>query len=59
MNAFEKMLAATSTRHAPWHIVPADRKWYRNYFVAKIVVEELERLKMELPKVKIRTRKVI
>ena len=33
----------------PWHIVPADQKWYRNYFVAKVVLEHLEKLDMKLP----------
>lgn len=34
----------------PWHIIPADDKWYRNYLVAKTVVERLEALKMKYPK---------
>lgn len=33
----------------PWYIVPADQKWYRNYFVAKTVLEHLEELDMKLP----------
>lgn len=42
MKAYSDMLEQCSTEHAPWHIVPADRKWYRNYVVAKQVVETLE-----------------
>ena len=34
----------------PWHIIPADEKWYRNYLVANTMVEALEKLKMEYPK---------
>jgi polyphosphate kinase 2 (PPK2 family) len=42
MGAFEDKLAATSTDHAPWHIVPANRKWYRNFVVADRIVEALK-----------------
>lgn len=34
MDAFEDVISATSTHHAPWYIVPANRKWYRNLVVA-------------------------
>ena len=37
------MISATSTKHAPWYIVPANRKWYRNLVVA------LEGLKLKTP----------
>lgn len=49
MKAFEKMIEETNTRHAPWHIIPADKKWYRNYLVGKIVVETMQGLKMTFP----------
>ncbi|MEQ1628428.1 MAG: polyphosphate kinase 2 family protein, partial [Nitrospira sp.] len=42
MQAFEDVISATSTQHAPWYIVPANRKWYRNLVVAERVVEALE-----------------
>ena len=32
----------TSTKHAPWHIVPADKKWFRNLAIAEAIVETLE-----------------
>ncbi len=41
MEAYTEALERCSTAVAPWHIVPADRKWYRNYAVAKTVVETL------------------
>lgn len=50
--AFEDMLNECSTRICPWHVVPADRKWYRDYMVAKTVVDTLEDLKMRWPKPK-------
>jgi PPK2 family polyphosphate:nucleotide phosphotransferase len=52
MMSFEKMLTATSTKNAPWTIIPADNKWYRNYIISKTLVTELEKLKMCFPKVK-------
>jgi PPK2 family polyphosphate:nucleotide phosphotransferase len=41
MAAYDDVLEQCSTAHAPWHIVPADRKWFRNYAVAKAVVDTL------------------
>ncbi|NOT21791.1 MAG: polyphosphate kinase 2 family protein [Nitrospiraceae bacterium] len=49
MEAFEDMMAATSTVYAPWYIVPANRKWYRNLVVADRVVEALESMKLKAP----------
>ena len=49
MDAFEDVLSATSTGHAPWYIVPANRKWYRNLVVADRVVEALEDMKLKTP----------
>lgn len=50
MAAFEKMIVATSTKHAPWVVVPADNKWYRDYIVSKTLVDALLKLKMSFPK---------
>lgn len=40
--AYAEALARTSTDHAPWHVVPADRKWYRDLVVARTVADALE-----------------
>ena len=48
--AYEDVLNCCSTPWAPWHIVPADRKWYRDYVVAVTVVNALEKLKLKWPK---------
>jgi PPK2 family polyphosphate:nucleotide phosphotransferase len=48
--AYEEVLERTSTEQAPWYVVPADKKWYRDYVVSGIVVDALEALKMEYPK---------
>jgi PPK2 family polyphosphate:nucleotide phosphotransferase len=49
MDAFEDVMAATSTDHAPWYIVPANRKWYRNLVIADRVVSALEDMKLKTP----------
>lgn len=49
MRAYEDVLEKTSTRHAPWHVVPADRKWARDWIVANIVVKAMEKLRMKYP----------
>lgn len=51
MKTYEDLLSKTSTEHAPWYVVPANRKWYRNLCVARIMVDTLKRLNMKLPKV--------
>ena len=48
MDAFEDVMAATSTAYAPWYIVPANRKWYRNLVVADRVVAALEDMKLKI-----------
>lgn len=47
--AYEDVLNKCSTRSAPWHIVPADHKWYRNLVVAQTIVETLRGLDMKFP----------
>jgi len=50
--AYEDVINHCSTRRVPWHIVPANRKWFRDYTVARTVVEALEELRMQWPKPK-------
>ena len=47
--AYEAALERCSTDAAPWYRVPADRKWYKNWAVAKLLVEQLEDMKLEWP----------
>lgn len=49
MDAYADAMAETSTVDAPWYIVPADRKWYRNLVVSRIVVDAIESLDLEYP----------
>jgi PPK2 family polyphosphate:nucleotide phosphotransferase len=48
--AYEEALTRCSTPAAPWFVVPADRKWFRNFAVSHILVETLEALDMRFPK---------
>lgn len=52
LEAYEDMLNATSHRAAPWHVVPADRNWYRDYVVARAVVDAMEGLALKWPRPK-------
>jgi polyphosphate kinase 2 (PPK2 family) len=51
MHAYEDLIRATSTPHAPWYVVPADNKWFARLAVAAIMVYELEDLDIAYPKV--------
>lgn len=50
MRAYEDALSKTSTDWAPWYIVPANQKWYRNHLVGSIVAETLDKLHLKYPK---------
>lgn len=47
--AYEDVLTRCSTHHAPWYVIPANKKWFRNLAVSHVVVEELESLDMKFP----------
>ena len=49
--AFEDALSATSTKRAPWYVIPADRKYVARALVADIVATAIQDLKLEYPKV--------
>jgi PPK2 family polyphosphate:nucleotide phosphotransferase len=48
--AFEEMLTRCNAHHAPWYIIPSNKKWFRNLAVSHVIVETLENLKMKFPK---------
>ena len=50
MKAYEDAINFCSTHYAPWHIIPANRKWYRDYLITKTIVKALEDLKLQWPK---------
>ena len=47
--AFEDAMGKTSTKHAPWFIIPSNHKWFRNLAISKIIAETLESLNMRFP----------
>ncbi|MCU0333436.1 MAG: polyphosphate kinase 2 family protein [Chitinophagaceae bacterium] len=51
MQAYEEMLAATSTSHAPWYVLPADDKWFTRLCLGAAMFFEFEKLKLDYPKV--------
>lgn len=48
--AYEDAITRCNTKEAPWYVVPADKKWFRNLAVSQILVETLEALDMHFPK---------
>ena len=50
MEAYEQALQKCSFEHAPWYVVPADKKWFRNWVISDVLVRTLDRLDMKYPK---------
>lgn len=57
MRAYEEMIRNTARPHAPWYVVPADNKWFTQLVVAEAIVETLEELNLEYPKLDKQRRK--
>ena len=53
MESYEKLLGMCSTEYAPWYIVPANSKWFRDCIVARVIVKTLKGLKLLYPQPKI------
>ena len=49
MAAYEDMIAHTSTEHAPWHVIPADKKWFMRAAVADAIADAMESLDLSFP----------
>jgi PPK2 family polyphosphate:nucleotide phosphotransferase len=50
VEAFEEVFHKTSTAHAPWYVIPANHKWFRNLAISTIVADTLDSLGLEMPK---------
>ena len=57
--AYQDAIASTATKHAPWHVVPADNKWFTRLIVAATIVDRLEKLDPQFPVVDDDARKVM
>jgi len=53
MGAYEDAFASTSTQRAPWYVVPADHKWFRNLAVSRIIVDTMEEMGLRLPQARV------
>ena len=51
MAAYQDMIRHTSTRMAPWYVVPADHKWFARVVIGSAIVSALDRLDLHFPKV--------
>jgi PPK2 family polyphosphate:nucleotide phosphotransferase len=49
MDAYEDAIARTSTKHAPWYVIPADHKWFRNLAISRIVADTMDEMGLKLP----------
>ena len=52
-SAYSDAISKCSTEYAPWHIIPADRKWYRNWAISQVIVDALEEMKPRYPQPKL------
>ncbi|MEY2562763.1 MAG: hypothetical protein QOH88_956 [Verrucomicrobiota bacterium] len=57
MTAFEEMVRSTSSAPAPWHVVPADHKWFTQLVVSSVIIEKLRSLHLHLPKLTAKEKK--
>jgi PPK2 family polyphosphate:nucleotide phosphotransferase len=49
MEAYEDAIALTSTKHAPWYIIPSNHKWFRNLAVSQIIADTMDEMGLKLP----------
>lgn len=49
MAAYQEMLEKTTTGLAPWYVIPADQKWYRNLAIMRVIIDELRKLNPQFP----------
>jgi PPK2 family polyphosphate:nucleotide phosphotransferase len=47
--AYQEAISKTSTEYAPWYVIPADRKWYRNWAIASVIAQTLENMAPQYP----------
>lgn len=53
VEAYEEALERTSTKHAPWFVIPANHKWFRDLAVSQIIADELQDMKLAVPPVRV------
>jgi len=51
MSAYQDAINETSTEASPWHVIPADKKWYARLAISEIILERLKKLHLDFPTV--------
>jgi PPK2 family polyphosphate:nucleotide phosphotransferase len=59
LEAYGEAITRTTEKHAPWYVVPANRKWLRNLIVASVIVDRLKRLELSYPKIDFGRKKIL
>ncbi len=59
MKAYEDALNKTSTEWAPWYLIPANHKWYRDLTVSRVIVKVMEKMDLHYPKTKAKLGSVV
>jgi polyphosphate kinase 2 (PPK2 family) len=49
VEAYEDVITLTSTKRAPWYIIPSDHKWFRNLAVSQIIADTMDEMGLKLP----------
>jgi polyphosphate kinase 2 (PPK2 family) len=49
MEAYENAMERTSTKHAPWYVIPSNHKWFRNLAISEILADAMEDMGLKLP----------
>jgi hypothetical protein len=49
VKAYEDVLSLTSTKHAPWFVIPSNHKWFRNLAISQIIADTIDKMGLELP----------
>src|SRR5271169_4576735 len=53
LDAYQDAMALTSTKHAPWFVIPANHKWFRNLAVSQIIADTMDEMGLKLPKAQV------
>jgi len=58
IQAYDEALSRTSTEHAPWFVIPANHKWFRNLAISRIIADALEGMNLKLPAPRVDLREI-
>ena len=51
MKCYEEAISATSTKYAPWYIIPADKKWFTRLAISDVIIETMNSMDLKYPEV--------